>query len=107
MNGIEIREILSTNIKYYRENRKMSQADLAFEAGLSIPFLSDIERGNKWPSPDTIAKIANALKIEAFVLFTPKETLDPKTNVTLSSILAEVLIAQKKAAEDVISRLAK
>ena len=56
MNGDSIRQTLAQNIKRFRETRNKSQADLAFDAGISIPFLSDIERGNKWPSPETIAK---------------------------------------------------
>ena len=35
---------------------------MAYEANISIPFLSDIERGNKWPHPDTLASIATALQ---------------------------------------------
>jgi transcriptional regulator with XRE-family HTH domain len=37
---------------------------LAEKADISIPFLSEIERGNKWPYPDTLSKLAKALKIE-------------------------------------------
>ena len=43
---------------------RLSQADLAYEANISIPFLSDIGRGNKWPHPDTLASIATALQEE-------------------------------------------
>ena len=71
MNGDSIRQTLAQNIKRFRDTRKMSQADLAFDAGISIPFLSDIERGNKWPSPETIEKISSALNIEPFQLFSP------------------------------------
>ena len=56
MDGLDVRNTLSLNVKKLRENRRLSQADLAFDAGISIPFLSDIERGNKWPSPDTLGK---------------------------------------------------
>ena len=64
MTGSDIRKLLSQNIKYFREVRRLSQADLAYEANISIPFLSDIERGNKWPHPDTLASIATALQEE-------------------------------------------
>ena len=47
MDGLDVRNTLSLNVKKLRENRRLSQADLAFDAGISIPFLSDIERGNK------------------------------------------------------------
>ena len=60
----------------------MSQTDLSFSAGISISFLSDIECGNKWPSSETISKIAAALKIESFSFFSP-ELRQPKENKVL------------------------
>ena len=64
MTGADVRKSLSQNIKHFREVRRLSQADLAYKANISIPFLSDIERGNKWPHPDTLASIATALQEE-------------------------------------------
>jgi transcriptional regulator with XRE-family HTH domain len=57
----------------------MSQAALAERAGISIPFLSDIERGNKWPYMDTLINIANALNVDAYELLKPAEA-DSKEN---------------------------
>lgn len=103
MNGKDVRIIIAENIKSFRETRKMSQADLAFEAGISIPFLSDIERGNKWPSPDTFAKIATALEINIYELFVPI-TLKIKQNPVVATMFNELLISQKIAAEDVYKK---
>jgi transcriptional regulator with XRE-family HTH domain len=50
----------------------MSQADLAEKADISIPFISEIERGNHWPQPDNLAKIALALDVEVYTLFRPR-----------------------------------
>jgi transcriptional regulator with XRE-family HTH domain len=72
MNGAQVREILARNIKSFREHRKWSQADLAAYSDISVPFLSEIERGNKWPFPDTLAKISKALNIEIHELFRGK-----------------------------------
>ncbi|MDR3284021.1 MAG: helix-turn-helix domain-containing protein, partial [Treponema sp.] len=38
-------------------------------ADISIPFLSQIEQGNKWPHPDSLAQIARALNVEVYELF--------------------------------------
>ena len=46
--------------------------ELAEKADISIPFLSNIERNNKWPHPDTLAKIAKALDVEVYMLFQEK-----------------------------------
>ncbi|GHV39541.1 hypothetical protein AGMMS49546_11780 [Spirochaetia bacterium] len=76
MEGRDLREALGKNIKLFRFHRNLSQANLAEKAEISITFLSDLERGNKWPYPDTLTSLANALDIEVFELFRPEEAPD-------------------------------
>jgi len=57
------RELLSRNIKRYRNRLGLSQLHLALELGISVAFLSDIENGKKWVSAQTLSRIAKALKI--------------------------------------------
>jgi transcriptional regulator with XRE-family HTH domain len=80
MTGADLRQILSKNIKLLRKQCSLSQIELAEKADISIPFLSNIERGNKWPHPDTLTKIAEALGVEVYALFiidcSPKEELE-------------------------------
>jgi transcriptional regulator with XRE-family HTH domain len=76
MEGQELRDALGKNIKLFRFHRELSQADLAEKAGISIPFLSDIERGNKWPYPETLTSLAKALSIEVYELFRPEKVPD-------------------------------
>jgi transcriptional regulator with XRE-family HTH domain len=68
------RELLSRNIKRFRERLGFSQLDLSLELEISTTFLSDIETCQKWVSPKTLAKIAKALKIEVYELFKPEGT---------------------------------
>jgi transcriptional regulator with XRE-family HTH domain len=42
---------------------------LAEKAEISIIFLSNIERGVKFPMPDVLARIAEALDVEVYELF--------------------------------------
>jgi transcriptional regulator with XRE-family HTH domain len=72
MTGADLRQILSKNIKLLRSQRSLSQIELAEKADISIPFLSNIERSNKWPYPDTLVKLAKALDVEVFMLFQEK-----------------------------------
>jgi transcriptional regulator with XRE-family HTH domain len=67
------RELLSRNIKRFRERLGFSQLDLSLELEISTTFLSDIETCQKWVSPKTLAKIAKTLKIEVYELFKPEE----------------------------------
>jgi transcriptional regulator with XRE-family HTH domain len=75
MRGDKVRCILAGNIKLYRSRRNLSQADLAEKSGLSVVYLSDIERGNKWPYLDTLVKLAKAFEIEVFELIKPQDVL--------------------------------
>ena len=95
MNGEEIRKILSTKIKNLRKQNNMSQADLAETAEISIPFLSAIERGTKWPHPDSLAKLANALNIEVYELFS-ENTKFNRTNANTLPIMKELIENEKK-----------
>ena len=78
MNGQEIKTALGKNIKYLRFHKQFSQADLAEKADISITFLSNIERGLKFPKPDIISQIAEALEVEVFELF--KKDIVPNDN---------------------------
>jgi len=69
MGGDEVRAVLGKNIRKYRNKRNWSQSDLAEHAGISLDFISNIERGNKWPYPDTLFNIAQALDVEIDLLF--------------------------------------
>ena len=67
--GEELRVILGKGIRFYRQQRQLSQAALAEKADISITFLSNIERGIKYPTSDTLSAIANGLGVEVFELF--------------------------------------
>ena len=67
--GQELRAILGKGIRFYRQQRQLSQAALAEQANISITFLSNIERGIKYPTSDTLSGIANVLGVEAYELF--------------------------------------
>jgi transcriptional regulator with XRE-family HTH domain len=75
MGAKEVRAALSSNIRLLRHRRKWSQADLADKAGISITFLSDIERGNKWPFPETLSSLAEAFDIDVYKLFKPEDNM--------------------------------
>jgi transcriptional regulator with XRE-family HTH domain len=67
------RELLSRNIKRFRERLGFSQLDLSLELEISTTFLSDIETCQKWVSPKTLSKIARVLKTEVYELFKPDD----------------------------------
>jgi transcriptional regulator with XRE-family HTH domain len=69
VDGEEIKAALGRNIKKLRTHRRYSQAVLAEKADISIIYLSNIERGVKYPKPAVLAQIAEGLDVEVYELF--------------------------------------
>lgn len=63
MTQIELREILSSNIKFYRKRLFLTQEKLAEKTGLSAQTINDIEGCRTWVSDKSLIKIAEALHI--------------------------------------------
>jgi transcriptional regulator with XRE-family HTH domain len=59
----EINKKVGLNIRRYREKRKWSQEQLAFEADLHRAYIGQIERGEKNIGLINLQKIAEALRI--------------------------------------------
>ena len=57
------------NIKKYRKQKGYTQEQLSELANISTDYLSEIERGKKKPSIDTLDSITSALEIEPYMLF--------------------------------------
>ena len=67
--------------EYLREQRltkKLSLRQLSAIAGISNPYLSQIERGVKRPSAEILQQIAKGLSISAETLYVQAGLLDPK-----------------------------
>ena len=56
---------LGSRIRQARTDRNMSQIELAEACGISVPYVSDIERGKKCFSVDILLRIALALQVSA------------------------------------------
>lgn len=85
MDGQGIKTTLGKNIKLLRSKMKYSQADLAERADISITFLSNIERGLKYPKPEKLSQIAEGLCVEVYELF----KTNPRVNVSPAARLNE------------------
>jgi len=104
MNGKDLRLTLSNNIKLYRRNHGWSQADLAEKANISITFLSSIERCVKWPYPDTLVKIAKALKIEEFELFRRNNAIIDDTSILIDRLVTDISVSVKDSIDKTYRR---
>ena len=50
-------------IKEIREMRRVSQSELARNAGVSQPFLCDLENNRRGAKPETYQRIADVLEV--------------------------------------------
>jgi len=104
MDGKNLRIILSNNIRLFRRNHGWSQADLAEKADISITFLSSIERCVKWPYPDTLVKIAKALKIEEFELFRREKAITDDISILIDRLVGDISVSVKESIEKTYRR---
>ena len=61
--------LVGKKLNQLRNNKGLTQEDLAYKAGLNRAYVGYIERGERNPSIQTMAKLANVLKVELFELF--------------------------------------
>jgi transcriptional regulator with XRE-family HTH domain len=60
---------LGDYLKEQRQNAKLSLRQLAAQAGVSNPYLSQVERGLRKPSAEVLQQIAKGLRISAEALY--------------------------------------
>ena len=66
---MQLLHVFSTNLRRYRNAAGLSQEAFANKAGLHRTYISALERGKRSVAIDNIEKIADALEIEAYLLF--------------------------------------
>ena len=84
-------------IRTQREAAHVSVRQLAQKAGVSNPYLSQIERGLRKPSADVLAQIAKALRVSAEVLYIRAGILEPSdTSEVRDSIIIDTAITERQ-----------
>ena len=69
-----IRHIFIQNLKYYRKQAGLTQEKLAEKIGMSTSYIGDMEARERFPSAETIDKLADALDIPVSTLFGEKSS---------------------------------
>lgn len=64
-------KILGQTIRLKRENRGLTQNEVAEKAGLDRNYIGMVERGERNPSYQSLLKIANGLNLTVYQLIKP------------------------------------
>jgi len=84
-------------IRSQREAAQVSVRQLAEKAGVSNPYLSQIERGLRKPSADVLSQIAKALRVSAEVLYIRAGILEPsESNEVRDVIITDTAITERQ-----------
>jgi len=65
----QLREKFGQKVRLLRGERDLTQEQLAERAGISVDFLSLIERGKSSPSFENLDELADALEVSVAALF--------------------------------------
>ncbi|HTT54663.1 MAG TPA: helix-turn-helix transcriptional regulator [Streptosporangiaceae bacterium] len=85
-------------IREQREQARISLRQLAEQAGVSNPYLSQIERGLRRPSAEILQQIAKGLRISAEALYVQAgilEDREPDSGVR-AAVLAEPVLTERQ-----------
>ena len=85
-------------IREQREQARISVRQLAQAAGVSNPYLSQIERGLRKPSADILQQIAKGLRISAEALYVQAGILEdrPSDSGVRSALLADPDLSERQ-----------
>jgi transcriptional regulator with XRE-family HTH domain len=85
-------------IREQREQAKISMRQLAQSAGVSNPYLSQIERGLRKPSADILQQIAKGLRISAEALYVQAGILEdrPADSGVRSALLTDPELSERQ-----------
>ncbi len=87
-----IRLLFGLKLRQLRLDRKLSVSELAQQAGLSVSYVTEIEKGRKYPKADKISALANAMQVDYDTLVSLKlsRKMEPISDLLRSKFLTEV-----------------
>lgn len=87
----DIGKLVGEQIRAFRQDRGLSQEELAFKSELNTTFVGQVERGIKKPTIDTLEKLVNALDVTFEDLFSfEKDIIKHKDSTIIDKIVFEL-----------------
>jgi transcriptional regulator with XRE-family HTH domain len=79
---MDISDQIGSRIRQYRKKVGLTQEELAFNSGINLSFLGDIERGIKKPSIETLEKLLKVLSVTFQEFFDFETAIKPFKDCT-------------------------
>ena len=86
--------VIGAKLKALRAQKNLSQGDIEKRTGLLRCYLSRVENGHTVPSVDTLEKLARALEVPMYRLFTDDEHVK-KPNIPTEAIRSRAANSKK------------
>lgn len=97
--SLQIKTKLGVKLKKAREKQELSLQDLASSVGLSQSYLSDIERGRKYPNIDKLLRLSKRLEIPYEQLISSHEDEGNLLEAVLDALPSQAEIFRAYGAE--------
>lgn len=82
-----------------RRAAELSLRQLAEQAGISNPYLSQIERGLRRPSAEVLQQLSRALRVSAETLYVRAGILDPDEHPAVDRTVETAVLADRAISE--------
>ncbi len=96
--------VIGDRLKALREQKKMSQGDIEKRTGLLRCYISRVENDHTVPSVDTLEKLARALEVPMYRLFTDEAHVT-KPNLPAESILSRTVSSKQEREHRAFAKL--
>ena len=99
---------LGERLRARRRELGLKLSDVAEASGLSLPYVSNLERGHGNPTLDALRSLADALKMPVTALLDEGETDEVLADLALASLPGSLLrFSRTDRFQSVVERLAK
>ncbi len=92
INDANVKLIFGLKLRQLRQDKKLLLSELSKMSGISISYLTEIEKGKKFPKADKISSLAEALGVsyDWLISLQMKQALAPVSKLLQSKILHEL-----------------
>ena len=101
-----LKKYLAKQIYYRRQLEGLSQEEFANKIGVSVPLISQIERGIANPTLSTLEKIASYFKISVAEILDQNNIHDDLSDIRIK-LISKILIFEKSDLDKIANIISK